>query len=97
MGYYIEVPNNQNKAQQLRDLYGAEDYVGTYSELPEGKTLVCVVVNPMFDAAGIVYDQMEYDEWTQSGDTRPKAWLTLDTDMAASLNDRYAELLKTRT
>ncbi len=62
MGYYIEVPDNKNKAQQLVDLYGAEriDMLpDSLAELPEDKALICVVQNPMYDAAALAYSDRE--------------------------------------
>ena len=47
MGYYIEVPSNTRKAEQLRDLYGGEivSIPSHFSEVPTGKVLVITVSN----------------------------------------------------
>jgi uncharacterized protein (DUF1330 family) len=91
MGFYIEVPQYHNKAQQMVDLYGARVIPQPRSFAPvEGQTLLCVVVNPFFDAIGICYDQHEFDAFADPSDDRPKTWLTIDTNKAKALNSQYA-------
>ena len=63
----------------------------SFEDIPEGKTMVCVVSNPMFDAAGIAYDSSEFEAFREAGDSRPKTWLLLDTDLAKDLCPKYAE------
>jgi hypothetical protein len=80
MGYYIQVPDNLGKAQQIVDLYGAEVLAGppvTLADLPEGKAAICVVQNGLFDAAGIAYDDKELQEFAYP-DGRPRTWLSMD-------------------
>ncbi len=84
MGYYIEVPENHNKTQQLIDMYGAERCTGDAFGPPEGKTLLCVMVNPLFDAIGICYDEREYQAFSYP-DGRLKRWLLLDTEKVIEL------------
>jgi SAM-dependent MidA family methyltransferase len=84
MGYYIEVPHNRDKAQQLRTLHGATDVDLTWNawdSVTEGKTLICVVENPLFDAAAIIYSKDEYKAFSGAvgSDLRRKTWLLLDT------------------
>lgn len=92
MGYYIETPAGPtNKAVQLEMLYGAQP---ARPELPpEGQTLICVVSNGLFDAAGIVYDQRELDDFSDPDDRRPKVWLTLPTATVLELNPQAARVL----
>lgn len=83
MGYYIEVPQHQNKDAQLVELHGA---VLSQPVLPpEGETLICVVRNGLFDAVGVVYDQDELDAFNSPGDIRPRTWLTLPTEKVLEL------------
>jgi len=89
MGYYVEVPENLNKAEQLHRLYGAElvltpenfDFDGDYA-------LICVVENGMFDAAGIAYDETARDEFNNPKDDREKTWLKLPKSVVKKLNPR---------
>jgi hypothetical protein len=75
MGYYIEVPKNLNKAQQIQELYGALEIPRpkNLSYLPADKAIICVVQNGMFDAAAYCYNDgeleafKEYDGRTKHG------------------------------
>jgi hypothetical protein len=86
MGYYVQTPDSQNKAEQLHRLYGAElvlspeefDFNGDYA-------LICVVENGPFDAAGIAYDADERDSFNNPDDPRPKAWLKLPKETVIKL------------
>lgn len=87
MGYYIQVPENLNKAAQLVAIYQAEiipEPLG-FDEVPEGKGLVCVVQNPGFDAAAYCYSADEFEEFTRQ-DGRFKHWLIMDKGMAEELS-----------
>lgn len=92
MGYYIEVPERFNKAQQLCDLHGARllkpmaDHIGIINSPDE--TLVCVIKNELFDAARIVTDIEDYEYITmdRSDDDRPRVWLGLATHKVRELN-----------
>lgn len=92
MGYYIETPGrNFDKAEYLQSLHDAKPSNGVWSDVQEGQTLVCVVSNGLFEAAGIIYDEREYRVWTAVDDLRPKTWLLLSTETAKSLCDDYAD------
>ncbi len=63
MGFYVEVPENKNKAQQLADLYGATilpQQPKTFEDVPEGLALICVVDNGPFEAAALCYSNEEF-------------------------------------
>lgn len=65
MGYYIQTPEIQCKADQLIGMYNA--YTIKQPETfdpPADKMLICVVQNGPFDAAAICYDQGEFAEFT---------------------------------
>jgi hypothetical protein len=84
MGYYIQVPLNTNKAEQLMVLYGAlkiptGDYTDVYKNArAEGLVPVIVVQNPGFDAAAVAYSQREFDEFTAPSDTRRKSIVLME-------------------
>ena len=83
MGYYIEVPEHHHKARQLQELMGAKP-IGTPvppSELPDDQALICVMNNGPFEAAGLVYDDREFEEFVRP-DGRQKWWLVADRDTA---------------
>ncbi len=88
MGYYIEVPENLNKAQQLVELHGAKvlPEAPTWGEHTEA--IICVVQNGMFDAAAFCYSESELNEFKSpdyGGRQRPRTWLTMDMDKASEL------------
>lgn len=93
MGYYIETPLPIAKALQLKELYGAESYSGTFEDIPEGKVVVAVIQNGPFDAAGICYDADEFEAFSEADDPRPKDLLLLDKDKAIELCPKVAEKL----
>lgn len=59
MGFYLEVPNNHLKAEQMKELHGAVVTLRPKSlrDIPKGKILLCVVQNGSWDAIGIVYSE----------------------------------------
>jgi len=87
MGYYIEVPENKNKALQLRTLYGGvivpkpTDFVA----IPNDKALVVVVDNCMFEAAGLAFSEAEFKAFTNPNDNREKQFVLLDKKKAFEL------------
>lgn len=90
MGIYIEVPQNQNKADQLRQM-GAVLVPPTTKvfDIPDDKVLVCVVQNGPFDAAAVVLDEREWSHWQETDyDPRPRSWLMMDIKLATKLSGR---------
>lgn len=85
MGYYIETPELQDKAGQLRRL-GAVDVDPDKVPWPPpgGKALVCVVNNGWMEAAGVIYSASEYQAFCDPGDTRPRTWLLMDAPTVAA-------------
>lgn len=93
MGYYVETPLPTGKARQIIDLYGG---VPALPELPDpdsGQTLICVVQNGPFDAAGIIYDQNELNDFSDPDDYRARTWLTLPTETVIELCPRVESQL----
>lgn len=87
MGYYIQVPDNLNKAMQLVNIHNAEiiPCPESFSDVPDNLGLVCVVENPGFDAAAYCYSQSEFAEFTRE-DGRIKLWLVMNKEKAEKLS-----------
>ena len=77
MGYYIQTPDNQNKAEQLARIYGARRISQPITfEHPPDKVIICVVQNGPFDAAAVCYNAREFEDFAQH--PQPKKWLLID-------------------
>jgi len=87
VGYYIEVPNSQDKAGQIMTYYGATAVSLNEARraLQAGKGVICVVQNGPFDAAAFCYNEEEFDDFAWPGDRRPKTWLVMDRKEAEVL------------
>ena len=88
MGYYIQTPSNTHKAEQLVQLYNAEILpfeVPEFKDIPEHRALICVVRNPMFDAAAYCFSESEWKVFTHN-DGRMKTWLMMDKLLARELS-----------
>lgn len=87
MGYYIEVPNNKGKAQQLADLHRATilpQRPESFEDAPEGTAIICVVDNGPFEAAALCYSREEFVEFARP-DGRPQTWLLMSQRLAYDL------------
>lgn len=91
MGQYLQTDSAFGKVNYLKKHCGATDAFNhkdqrppRFDEIPAGLVLVCVVTNPVFEAAGVIFDQREYDEFTYP-DPRPKHWLYMDRDKAIEM------------
>jgi hypothetical protein len=86
MGYYIEVPKNKNKAEQIVELFGGEivSMPNAFSDIPEDKALIVVVDNGPFEAAGLAFNESEFKEFTapDSGRQRPRKFVLMDKEKA---------------
>lgn len=98
MGYYLEVAQNHNKADQLINDHGARRAVASLGsqvsldDVPEDSHLVCVVQNGFFDAAGVCYDERELEAFTSPSDNRAKDWLYVSKDKCRELCHDYDRL-----
>lgn len=95
MGYYIEVPSDFEKDEQLVKLFDAKiiPQPRNFSDVPEDQALICVTQNTMFDAAGVAYDESEFEEF-QRPDGRRKTWLTIPRSKALELQPRLSNVWK---
>jgi hypothetical protein len=87
MGFYIEVPNVKNKAQQLVNLYSGEiiEKPKQFADVPKDRGLICVTVNNYFDAAGFCYSEKEFKVFSNE-DGRVKHWVLLELELAKKLS-----------
>lgn len=87
MGFYIEVPNDRGKAQQLADLYGATTtQPTTFEDVPEGQALLCIVDNGPFEAVALCYDADEFADFNDPEDQRPRQWMLMNQAKAHELS-----------
>ena len=86
MGYYIEVPNNKGKAQQIIKLHGGRIIPAPVplDTLSDNEAIICVVDNGPFEAAGFAYSEKELDEFSRP-DGRPRTWVIMDRAKACEL------------
>ena len=71
MGYYIEVPEQKGKADQLVRLHNARILPGrpkTFEDMPGDMALICVLDNGPFEAAALVIDGEDFIELTTEED-----------------------------
>ena len=92
MGYYIEVgvPERFKKANQLVRLYKGEiiPRPKSFSDIPDGKALICVISNGSFEAAGFCFSNQEFSEFGVN-DGRPRQWVLLDLNLTKKLTNFY--------
>ena len=90
MGYYIEVPKNKEKAQQLVNIYKATIIPCPVSleDIPTDKALICVVDNRAFEAAGYCFSQNEFEAFRHDFGLRqrPRQWVLMDKSLARKLS-----------
>lgn len=88
MGFYLPGPNH-GKAQYLIKEHGAVDFTlcrpQKFEEIPDDQALVVVVDNGPFEAAGLVYNSREFEEFTRPGDRRPRQFLLMEREKAYQL------------
>lgn len=96
MGFYIEVAEAKQKAMQLKRDHNAQVILRPtlLNEIPKGKTLICVMENGLFDAAGIIYSQEELEAFSEASTGRPRTWLLMDTEEVVKLKPHLADYLR---
>lgn len=78
MGYYINPPT-RTKEEWLEENGEKIPQPMTFSP-PKGMAYVCLILNPSFTAAGIVFDEREFEVFTHPSDLRPKRWFLMLTE-----------------
>ena len=88
MGFYIGTGPIHGKVEHLCNTYGATKLnhsPSSLSKLEESEALICVIENPLFEAAGLAYSDAELDAFAYP-DGRRKTWLTMDKKKAHELS-----------
>ncbi len=90
MGYYIEVPKNKGKAQQIVELHGGRIllFAPVWEDVNSDEAIIVVVDNGPFEAAGFCYDKREFEEFKAPdsyGFQRPRTWLMMNREKACKL------------
>lgn len=88
MGYYIQVPENHNKANQLVALHEAKliDKPAAFSAVSPDLAIICVVDNGLFEAAGFAYSDDEFRAFAHGLNGRRAWWLTMPRSDAERLS-----------
>lgn len=89
MGWYINVPQNRNKAQQLIDLHSARRCTFEEARTALGNANIapiCVVENGYFDAAALIFSESELRSFSDPDDLRPRTWMLMDREKAEVLS-----------
>lgn len=60
----------------------------TFNEIHGDRAIICVIRNGSFDAAGYCFDEIEFEAFKNLTVVRPRAWLTMDKDLANKLTNR---------
>lgn len=60
----------------------------SFADIPDGKALICVIGNSLFEAAGYCYDEREFEAFTDPSDHRPREWVLMDKPMAEVASGR---------
>jgi hypothetical protein len=86
MGYYIQTPQNLNKASQLAKMYGATvvSCPESFESIPTDKALLCLVDNNLFEAVGFCYSKEEFEAF-KIPDGRRRTWMLMDLKKAKEL------------
>lgn len=74
MGYYIQVPEDKGKAQQLADLHGAtilSERPKAFDDVAVSLALICVVDNGTFEAAGLCDSAERFATFAASDNVGP--------------------------
>ena len=88
MGYYIETPKSQKKAEQIIMRHGAvklPERPVSLKKLPKGRALIAVVENATFDAAMFVHNERELMRIALDRTGRPVTFLLMERELAEEL------------
>lgn len=85
MGSYLNPPDMTKEEWLKKNAKQIAEPPKTLTELAEGQALVCWVHNGIFTACAHVYDERELREFSRDDDRRPKAWFTVDSELAKAM------------
>ena len=90
MGYYIDVPENKGKAQQIIELHGGRilPHIPDFGDAGPNEAIICVLDNGHWEAAGFAYNEGELERFVAPdfyGPNRPRTWLIMDRKKACKL------------
>lgn len=90
MGFYInqDMPT-RGKAEALVKQHGAVELrsaIEAADWMKQGFGIVCVVSNPLFDAAGYCFNERELSAFSDPMDARHRSWLAMDKTAAEKLS-----------
>jgi len=57
------------------------------------KLPVCLVDNIVFQAAGIAFDEKEFDVFNNNNDNRPKKWFLVDKELLKTVSPELSRYL----
>lgn len=88
MGYYIQTPKNTNKVTQICQIYDAIqiDRPKNYSDIPDDMGLIVIVDNGIFEAAGFIFSEREFNDFLSPRDNRYKWYVLMDRKKAEQLS-----------
>lgn len=92
MGYYIETPHSQRKAQQIVDLHNAKIELGPFFDPTGDRVGICVVENGPFDAAAVAFSKEEMEAFS-GNDGRAKTWLSLPKETVIKICPKVTHVL----
>ena len=86
MGYYIQVPKNKGKAQQIVELHGGQivSRPPTFEDITPDEAIICVVDNGHYEAAAFAFNQDKLYVLTHA-DGRPRTWVIMNRRKACEL------------
>ena len=89
MGYYIQTANNKGKAKAIVAEFGGTivPRLKAFTDVPTGKALVIVKDNGLFEAAAYIYNENEFNDFTDLDDPRPTDFVLMDEAKAKELSD----------
>ena len=86
MGAYINPPDESKEDFLERE--GADLFPVAFKSVPEGHHAVCLMDNGLFTAAGIAFDEREFNEFARE-DGRRKYWFTVPIEKLQAVSKDY--------
>lgn len=81
MGCYVEAKDKKQWLVDNAKMYWDDlSYCPKFSEFPEGTLPVVLLDNGLFYAAGVAFDEKEFEVFTDVRDTRPRTVWAVDIE-----------------